>query len=227
MQVPVLVTSPPSELGASWPRSAQWTVAVLLMAVLLFFGTHLWGGGSRPTQPDESTLRLDINVADSKELMELPGVGPALAERIVAHRQKHGPFKNVDELTKVAGLGPAKLARLRAHVVVGDTSPSRNTTRSPEPAGSNAAVKPRTKSKKEEALAGKTINVNQADLVELQKLPGVGPKIAQNLLNERARRAFATVQDLRRVSGIGPKTLEKIRPYVGLSDDKVQAVASR
>jgi competence protein ComEA len=49
---------------------------------------------------------------------------------------------------------------------------------------------------------------------ELRTLPGIGPKLAQRIIDERQKRPFATVEELRRVSGIGPKTLEKLRPHI-------------
>jgi competence ComEA-like helix-hairpin-helix protein len=62
-----------------------------------------------PTQPD----RLNLNQADATALSTLPGVGPALAERIVAHRQQIGPFTSLGDLTGVRGIGPALVERLR------------------------------------------------------------------------------------------------------------------
>jgi competence protein ComEA len=56
--------------------------------------------------------------------------------------------------------------------------------------------------------------VNAADAAELVRIPGVGPVTAQNILTARAERPFTSVADLDRVRGIGPKTLDKIRPYV-------------
>ncbi|GHU90369.1 hypothetical protein FACS1894202_10050 [Clostridia bacterium] len=57
------------------------------------------------------------------------------------------------------------------------------------------------------------VNINTAGLTELQRLPGVGPAIAQRILDDRAANgAYRTVDDLMRVKGIGEKTLEKIRP---------------
>jgi competence protein ComEA len=52
----------------------------------------------------------------------------------------------------------------------------------------------------------------------LQKLPGIGPRLAQRILDERAKSVFKSVDDLRRVSGIGPKTLEKLRAYVTVGE---------
>ncbi|HXF49193.1 MAG TPA: helix-hairpin-helix domain-containing protein [Verrucomicrobiae bacterium] len=65
---------------------------------------------------------LDLNRAELAELERLPGIGPALAQRIVEYRAKNGPFKNVRELLRVAGIGPKKLAELASRVRVTPTS---------------------------------------------------------------------------------------------------------
>ncbi len=62
---------------------------------------------------NEERLLLDLNTAEVDELRQLPGVGPAMAERIVAAR----PFESVDDLRRVAGVGPAFLDRLRSLAV--------------------------------------------------------------------------------------------------------------
>lgn len=64
------------------------------------------------------TWPLNINVADAQQLEALPGVGPATAAAIIAHRQQHGPFASVDQLGDVRGIGPAKLAAIRSLVTV-------------------------------------------------------------------------------------------------------------
>lgn len=61
---------------------------------------------------------LDLNAATEAELDDLPGVGPATATAIVAHRQQSGPFSSVDQLLDVRGIGPAKLEAIRALVRV-------------------------------------------------------------------------------------------------------------
>jgi competence ComEA-like helix-hairpin-helix protein len=68
---------------------------------------------------------LDLNRASIDDLVRLPGVGPALAERIVAARAGDGPFASVDDLARVPGIGPAKLARLRDLVTVSPGGPPR------------------------------------------------------------------------------------------------------
>ena len=62
---------------------------------------------------------VDLNAASEAELEELPGVGPATAAAIVAHREAVGPFTSVEGLLDVRGIGPAKLEGLRDSVRVG------------------------------------------------------------------------------------------------------------
>jgi competence protein ComEA len=59
---------------------------------------------------------VDVNTADAALLDTLPGVGPATAQRIIADRQANGPFRGVDDLGRVSGIGPKKLEQLRSLV---------------------------------------------------------------------------------------------------------------
>ena len=49
---------------------------------------------------------IDVNRATLDDLISLPGIGPALAQRIIDYRSEHGPFQSVDELERVSGIGP-------------------------------------------------------------------------------------------------------------------------
>ncbi|HEY2956233.1 MAG TPA: helix-hairpin-helix domain-containing protein [Candidatus Eisenbacteria bacterium] len=62
---------------------------------------------------------LDLNRAGADELDALPGIGPVLARRILEHRRRNGPFRRIEELRAVRGVGPRLLARLRPRVSVG------------------------------------------------------------------------------------------------------------
>ena len=73
--------------------------------------------GAEPLARAEAVV--DLNRAAAAELDALPGIGPVLARRIVEHRQRHGPFRRVEELRAVRGVGPRLLARLRPRVGVG------------------------------------------------------------------------------------------------------------
>jgi competence protein ComEA len=65
---------------------------------------------------------IDLNSADVPTLALLPGIGPALAGRIVQSRQEQGPFHSADDLRRVKGFGPVHLEAIRAFVVCGPSS---------------------------------------------------------------------------------------------------------
>ena len=67
--------------------------------------------------PDAGTL-VDLNTATSDGLQSLPGIGPVLAGRIIAHREANGPFASVEDLGDVAGIGPKTLESLGQLVTV-------------------------------------------------------------------------------------------------------------
>lgn len=63
-------------------------------------------------EPDGGNQLVNINVAGIDELCALPGIGPALASRIVEYRQLNGPFQSVEQLLEVSGIGPSKLKQI-------------------------------------------------------------------------------------------------------------------
>ena len=75
-------------------------------------------GGSGGTGGSGPPALVDLNTATAEELDALPGIGPATAAAIIDHRQRNGPFRSVDDLADVRGIGQAKLAQLRELVRV-------------------------------------------------------------------------------------------------------------
>jgi competence protein ComEA len=61
---------------------------------------------------------LSLNSASAAELETLPGIGPVLATNIVAYREAHGPFARIEDLLRVAGIGPAKLEQIQPFLQV-------------------------------------------------------------------------------------------------------------
>lgn len=224
-----------------WPRSAQLATLFLLAIATTLLAVHGWRGsrwGSRPTvweRADANRYQIDLNRADQTELLQIPGVGESLARRIEAYRLQHGAFQSVDDLRHVQGVGPTTLERLRpwlcarpvgtdlpaASVLVKGQRPSAQASRAAIPDKEPRA--PRSVSKKA-TPQDDPINLNQATIEELQRLPGVGPKRAQMIVDERQKRPFKSIAELRRVSGIGPKTLEKLRPYLTVESEPVRIV---
>jgi competence ComEA-like helix-hairpin-helix protein len=80
-------------------------------------------GARSPTAKPPEALTLDINHATAEDFQKLPGIGPRLAQRIVAYRRKHGPFRRVEDLMAVKGLGLKKWKAIRPHLRV--ESPAR------------------------------------------------------------------------------------------------------
>ena len=66
---------------------------------------------------------IDINRATSDDLISLPGIGPALAQRIIDYRNEHGPFRSVEELERVSGIGPQTVQGLIDAAVAEPTAP--------------------------------------------------------------------------------------------------------
>jgi competence protein ComEA len=81
-------------------------------------GASLASAPSAPKFQKKGTLIgvINPNMASEAQLMSLPGVGPALCARIVAARSEH-PFRKLEDLDRVKGIGPAKLEKLRPHLL--------------------------------------------------------------------------------------------------------------
>lgn len=74
----------------------------------------------RPPSTAQGTAggQIDINTATAEQLEEIPGVGPVLAQRIIAYRDQNGGFSTVEQLTEVSGIGEATFAQMQALVTV-------------------------------------------------------------------------------------------------------------
>ncbi|HTC63466.1 MAG TPA: helix-hairpin-helix domain-containing protein [Candidatus Saccharimonadales bacterium] len=82
------------------------------LAALLVFCAVVRAEKTPPSKP------IDLNVANVKELQELPGVGAVTAQRIVDLRQKSGRFHRVEDLLAVRGISPKKLDAMRKYITV-------------------------------------------------------------------------------------------------------------
>ena len=73
---------------------------------------------SLETEPP-NTGPVNVNTADLKTLMTLPGIGEVLAQRIIDYRQTHGNFQHLEELTNVSGIGQKRLDAILDYATVG------------------------------------------------------------------------------------------------------------
>jgi competence protein ComEA len=76
------------------------------------------GGNEAASGSGEEQEKINLNSADRKSLEGLPGIGPTLAERIIAYRDKKGGFSNVEELKQVSGIGEKKFEEIRDMVEI-------------------------------------------------------------------------------------------------------------
>ncbi len=169
----------------------------------------------RAGRPLADGERIDPNRAPEEELRRLPGVGPARARAIIETRAA-GPFASAEDLSRVPGIGPAGVARLRPHLALpaGAARGAAGAGRggppgawSPGGAAPGASADP--------LRVDARIDVNRADTLALRRLPGIGPARARQIVRTRERLGgFRAVEDLLEVPGIGPATLERLRPRV-------------
>lgn len=121
----------PRDTSISGP--ARWLAAGVLFAASLFGATRAWTT-RRAAVPGDGAERaslaagapasgiaagkLDLNRATAAELELLPRIGPALAKRIIDDRAARGPFRSVDDLARVRGIGGRTVEQLRPYVAV-------------------------------------------------------------------------------------------------------------
>lgn len=111
-------------------RADQTVVAALILAAIVLVGLWWWrhgGFAGRLVDHDrlpqrEAAFVVNVNTAPAAELAELPGIGPTLAQRIIEHRTQHGPFRRLEDLREVKGIGAKTLESLSPHVRFDDGS---------------------------------------------------------------------------------------------------------
>jgi len=91
-------------------------VLAVALAVLVVPGLAVAGTASKPAP----TSKVNLNTASADQLATLPGVGTALAGRIVEYRQKSGSFRTTKEVMNVKGIGEKNFAKIEAWLTVGD-----------------------------------------------------------------------------------------------------------
>jgi len=181
-----------------------------------------------------------VNSADAETLESLPGIGPALANKIIAGR----PYHSLADLGKVKGLSQSKLDALKDHVTFGPETASTKNTQGKDTAKKEKATKsdktaqakaPPANSSTEETTAqappsptgkatgkvapGQKININTATAEELDALPGIGPVKSQAIVEYRNQHGpFKTIEEVENVKGIKAGEFSKLKDHITVGD---------
>lgn len=101
---------------------------VSLLALLACLAAHPFAQQAEPSKADarsaKPALVVNVNTATATELEQLPGIGAKVAARIVDYRTKKGPFRKLEELMNVQGIGEKSFLKLRSQLTIAGTSGS-------------------------------------------------------------------------------------------------------
>jgi competence protein ComEA len=95
-------------------RPTAW----LVLAAFVVLAILAAPAPARGAAAEEKAAKVNLNTAGVEELTALPGIGPSYAKRIVDFREKNGPFKKVEDLLNVQGIGEKTLDKIRERVTV-------------------------------------------------------------------------------------------------------------
>ena len=104
--------------GAAGRAAKLWCGFLFSLLILSLAARTLATTKKPPLKP------ININTANSDELQQVPGIGPATAEKIVQMRKSYGAFKSVDDLLAIKGLGRKRLDKMRKYLTVGKAAAS-------------------------------------------------------------------------------------------------------
>ena len=158
---------------------------------------------------------VNINKANLKELKSLPRIGKKKAAAIIEYRKLNGKFKNIEELSKVHGIGKKTVKNLSDLISVTDDLNQTDKENQED-----------TIITEEVADPGGKININIASEGELLMLPGIGKVKVLKIVDYRKKHYFSKISDIKNVKGIGEKNFEKISGFITVKID-VNSISSK
>ena len=198
-------------------------------------GQEAAAGKQTPASTPAAAAPVDLNMADQKALESLPGIGPALAKKIMEGR----PYQSVDDLSRIKGMNKSKIEAIKDKVTVAAQKPIKPTPAPavakpqvmpapaparPEPTPAPPVAKPQATpavgkeaapSKEVPAATklapGEKVNINTAPKEDLDKLPGIGPVKAQAIIEGRP---FEKIEDIMKVKGIKEGEFGKVKDLI-------------
>jgi len=109
----------------------QKSIVALAVGIMVCFVSSAWAIDTvvnKNTASDKELTKIpgtvatvvNINTASAKELNKIPGIGKVIANRIVAYREKHGQFKQLEDIQKIKGIGSKTFAKIKALIALTD-----------------------------------------------------------------------------------------------------------
>ena len=168
------------------------------------------GSESKPYAGRKTPARVEINTADSAAWAALPGIGPVLSRRIIRYRQAKGGFSTLDEIQQVYGLRPETWQSIRPFLYLDPASlPSANS-----PVPERAPISP--------------IDINLADSLAWEQLPGIGKVLSARIVRYRDLiGGFQNKTDLQKVYGLSEETYVQIEPFLLLDTTQLKLSANQ
>ena len=190
-----------------------------LVPLLLSFLIGLALQASPALAAKSKAAKVNLNTASQQELEALPGVGEAMAKKIIAAR----PYASVEELSTKAGVPASTVQKLKGHVTAGSASSppasekaatSSNAKKSTAPTKAEATTGPRASASVASSTTHKHVDVNTATLPELEAVPGIGEATAKKIV---AGRPYASLSELSRAGVPDGATIQKAHSYLSVS----------
>jgi DNA uptake protein ComE-like DNA-binding protein len=207
-----------SKEGILFTQSQKKGIFVLLAAILIAVGVVYV---SKSQDQGESTpfifpaaavsaeekaadqILLDINLADSSQWIQLKGIGPVLARRIINYRNVMGGFSSIDQVANVYGLRPEVFEEIKGHIYT-------NSSTIPASAYNSTSAPRRTELSDIESL-----DINTAAAEDFEQLPGIGKVLSQRIINyRRALGGFESTAQIGKVFNLDAAVFEQIEPFL-------------
>jgi DNA uptake protein ComE-like DNA-binding protein len=147
------------------------------------------GTKRNPVVSPVRSVRFDLNLADTAQLIQLYGIGPKLSRRILTYRDRLGGFISQDQLTEVYGLDSVVINQLKKRTFI------------------------------REDFRPRQINVNSADEKELRSLPYIKHHLAKSIAAYRFQHGdYASIEELGQIALMDASTFQKIKPYLTVKE---------
>ncbi len=185
-------------------RAIKALTAILIISVFinLCSGYSEWAAGSQNNFIESCiSFPIDINRCGRQELMALPGVGPAAAEKIINYRLENQDFKTRSEIKKIKGIGEKFYERIKDKIFVeNDPTPD---------------IEECMDLNIHEEYGIYKIDINAASVEDFQKIKGIGRKAGEKIIEFRQNNGgrIDSFKSLDAIEGIGKKRMKKLNKY--------------